>query len=98
MGLDFQVVEKKEEETVVALAGSLDSETYQRFEEHMIPIVAARPKKVTVDMKGVTYVSSMGIGAMIKVKKKIELSSGSLSLINLQPQVYKVFEIIKTFF
>ena len=45
-------------------------------------------------MAGVNYISSMGVRVVLKAQKELKLRGGSLSLMNLQPQIKKVFEII----
>jgi anti-anti-sigma regulatory factor len=50
---------------------------------------------VIFDLKSLTYISSMGVSAVLKVKKEIEQKGARLLMANLQPQIKKVFEIIK---
>ena len=45
-------------------------------------------------MENLDYISSMGVRVIIKTQKKMKSLSGSSKLMNLKPQVEKVFEII----
>jgi anti-anti-sigma factor len=45
-------------------------------------------------MTGVNYISSSGVRTVIKTKKQLQQRGGSLVMVNLQPQILNVFEII----
>ena len=75
-------------------SGSIDTETYSLLEEKVNPFLK-QAKAIIFDMKDVSYISSMGLSVIFRIKKNLEDSSGTIAIINLQPQVKKVFEIIK---
>lgn len=88
-------VEKKEATCIVTVNGSLDTVTYTIFEEKTKDIDPAETKAVMLDMAGVDYISSMGLSAIMKLRKKIESGGGGITLANLQPRIKKVFEVAK---
>jgi anti-anti-sigma factor len=47
------------------------------------------------DMTKLNYISSMGLQVLFKARKAIEAHKGSVIMANLQPQITKVFEIVK---
>ncbi|HMK64411.1 MAG TPA: STAS domain-containing protein [Thermodesulfobacteriota bacterium] len=76
--------------------GRLDSETYVLLEKKIdYLLTVGQAKHMTLDMNGVEYISSMGVRVVIKAHKDLKQRGGQFSLMNLQPQVNKVFEIIK---
>lgn len=78
----------------VELGGRLDSVTSDQLEEALEPILANPPKSLRFDMAGVTYISSMGIGVIVRSLKIVKQGGGRLALMRLQPGVKKVFEIV----
>ena len=46
-------------------------------------------------MEGVDFITSMGVGILVKAKSSLTNDGGDIAMINLQPQVRKVFEIIR---
>ena len=75
--------------------GSLDTNTFQVLEKKVDYLIGeGQAKVITFDMTGVQYISSMGIRVVVKAKKQLQQRGGSLVMMNLQPQVHKVFEII----
>ncbi len=90
------VVDKKFPEVfTVALYGHLDTETYKIFEKNIEPLLVNATQAIILDMKGVDYISSMGVGAIFTVRKFMEDNNGHFAITHLQPQVKSVFEILK---
>jgi anti-anti-sigma factor len=79
----------------VSPKGSIDSDTYIILQKKMDEIMKPTPRFIIFDMKGVEYISSMGIKVVLNAKNSVETSGGLLLLLNLRPQINKVFDIIK---
>ncbi len=94
MGLRIELKEKEEGVFLILPSGSIDTQTYSLLEEKVNPLLE-QAKAIIFDMKEVSYISSMGLSAIFRIKKALEDKSGTIAIINLQPQVKKVFEIIK---
>jgi anti-anti-sigma factor len=76
--------------------GSIDTNTYGVLEEKIDHLILEENADVIIlDMEGVDYISSMGIRVVVKSRKLLKKRDGSLVVMNLQPQIKKVFEIIK---
>jgi anti-anti-sigma factor len=80
---------------VVSPEGSLDTNTYPILEEEVDMILDASPSWMVFDLKKLDYISSMGVRVIVKAKKFFKKSEGSVVLLNPQPQISKVFEIVK---
>ena len=75
-------------------AGSLDSNTYTDLQEHIAAITQRKPGALVLDLKGLSYISSAGVRVIIAAQKTMKAASGGFAIVNLQPQIRKVFEII----
>jgi anti-sigma B factor antagonist len=95
MALEIKIIKKKDYVYVVELKGSLDTETAPLLQEELNEIIDEKTKAVLIDMKGVTYISSSGIGVIIGVKKKLKQKQANFAMIDLQPQIEKVFNAMK---
>jgi len=80
---------------VVALAGSIDSETYPGFEKKVDQILIPATKTIIFNMKDVEYISSMGINVVFRAKNYMEKNGGSVLMADLRPHVKMVFDILK---
>lgn len=95
MSLTVTSVEKQPGVFVVSPFGSLDTNTYTVLERKMDSLTGDRfVKVITLNMGGVEYISSMGVRVILKAKKDLTRRGGSLLMMDLQPQIKRVFEII----
>jgi anti-anti-sigma factor len=79
---------------VIAPVGPINYDTYDILEKETQRIIKKSPQKVVLDMAGVDYMSSMGVRVILAALKALKNIKGDLVLVNLQPQIKKVFEII----
>lgn len=94
MALDISIAEKEPGIFVATPKGEINTETYQLFEERLKDIVP-KAKAVVFEMGQVSYISSMGLSALFRVKLAVEEHAGTIALVNMQPQVKRVFDTMK---
>ena len=81
--------------TIIAPKGTLNSETSGTL-DMQVRIELQKPiKTLVMDMTGVDFISSDGVGVIIKAKDTASKNNTDFAMINLQPQVKTVFEIIR---
>jgi len=95
MSLDIQIKKKKDYVYGVELKGSIDVDSYQQLEDELKEIINQDTKAVIVDMAGVDYISSIGIRVIVWAKKEMKKNEASFAMVNLQPQIEKVFDSMK---
>lgn len=80
----------------VKLTGSLDTETYEQFNKAIEPALSdTGARALRLEIQDLKFISSMGLGAIVKARKAIESKGGVLAMVGAQPQVQKVFEIVR---
>lgn len=79
----------------LTLTGRLDSDTAPDLDSRLVEAVGQGADALVLDLSALDFISSAGLRVLFKAKKQLEESGGKLMLVNLQPQVRKVFEIIK---
>ena len=96
MGLELKIEEKKDKGSFTAsLIGSLDTETTPAFEKKMASILITPPKGIILNMEALTYISSLGLAAIFRLKQSLEKNKATLALANLQPNVKRIFDSVK---
>ena len=87
----------KADDSIVQLMieGSLDTETAHEFDQFVAEQVGVSSKLVILNMKNLDYVSSAGIRSVFKLVKRVKSQGGKVAAANRQPQIAKVFEIVK---
>jgi len=79
----------------IALDGSLDTETHAKLDAHIQSLLTeGAARAVTLDMAKLKYISSMGVRSVLSARKELAKRQSELLIINMQPQVEKVFEVI----
>ena len=84
-------IKKTEAETVVAIAGRLDTITAPALDKTINEDIEVT-KNLVLDLKGVEYVSSAGLRVILTAQKKMQ-KIGSMKLINVCQDVMEVFEM-----
>ncbi len=93
--LKVSVTEKEDGVFVISPVGSIDTDTYEFLEERVNSVLEASPKVIIFDMEGVSYISSRGVSVVIKAEMALKKHKGMLTMVNLQPQIKKVFDVLK---
>lgn len=87
---------KRDASTVEArLVGDVDLGNSPRLRSALLDIVAAKPRRVILDLSGVTYMDSSGMGTLVEFRRKVDPKGDVLVLAGLQPRVRSVMEITK---
>jgi anti-anti-sigma factor len=81
--------------TVVAFTGLLDTATSPQADKELAPVLAAAPPVVEFDLAGLTFISSAGLRVLLGSRKILGAKGAKCYITNAQPQVQKVFEIVK---
>ena len=79
----------------IMLDGPMDTLTHETFDHYMERILITSTKEIILDMSGVNYISSMGVGSLFKVRKFSKENQVKFSLAGLQPQVKMVLDTIQ---
>jgi anti-anti-sigma factor len=95
MTLKIASSEKSQGVFIISPEGSLDTDTYPILEEKVDLLLDTSPDMLIFDLEKLDYISSMGVRVIAKAKKSLKKSEGKVVMLNLQPQIRKVFEIIK---
>ncbi len=93
MSLDVQTRQADNGATVIAPTGRLDVAGAPALKDAIAEIVSNGPPRVVIDMEGVTFVDSTGLGSVISALKQIRGSQGQLRLAAPNQQVRVVLEL-----
>jgi anti-anti-sigma factor len=94
MSLQVIITERAPGVLSAALSGSLDANTHMILDQQMESALKSAPKTIVIDMENLKFISSIGLRVIAKIKKALKESGGTLMLVNLQPQIKEVFNII----
>lgn len=79
--------------TVVAVAGEVDVYTAPALDEVLSAAIAEGRADLVVDLSGVSFLDSTGLGVLVKALKRAREADGSLAVATESERVLKVFRI-----
>lgn len=91
--MNLQVIREDETITHIALDGRLDIGGVQAIELKFLAHTASRGKPSLIDMKGVEYISSLGIRMILSAAQALKRKGARCLLFSLQPLVKETLEL-----
>lgn len=88
-------VEELEGWRVLRLAGEVDVASSPRLRDRLVQLVTEGPPQLVVDLSGVTFIDSMGLGALVSGLKRARAHAGDLRLVGPTDHVAKVLAITR---
>jgi anti-anti-sigma factor len=95
MSLKVQVSEGRSLTRTLALEGRLDHDSVADFDRELDAVLASPVKVVVFDLGALEYVTSAGLRSILQAHKVMTTRAGRAVILNPQPQVQKVLDIIK---
>ena len=81
------------ESPLVAVAGELDVATSPRLRRRLDEAVDAGARDLRVDLTGVGFMDSSGLGALMAVQHRLQEHAGSITIVGAAAPVRKILEI-----
>ncbi len=88
-------VRKASDVTVVVLDGDVDLHQSPALHATLVEVAEDRPMKLMLDLNGVPYMDSSGVGTLVEVFRRVSAYKGKMVLFGLNDRVRSVFEITK---
>ncbi|KRF14969.1 STAS domain-containing protein [Nocardioides sp. Soil796] len=79
--------------TIVAVEGEIDVYTAPKLRDKITELVADGSHHLIIDMEGVEFLDSTGLGVLVGGLKKVRAHDGSLQLVCNQDRLLKIFRI-----
>jgi anti-anti-sigma factor len=95
MPLDVRVDEGRSFTRTLTLSGRLDNQTAAAFDRELDAVLETPMKALVFDLAGLEYISSAGLRGLFRAQKSMKARAGEVLILNPQPAVQKVFDIVK---
>ena len=79
--------------TIVSIYGELDVATAPSLREKLIALVGDGSVKLVLDLEGVDFLDSTGLGTIISALKRARTHGGDMRLVCTQARIRRLFEI-----
>ncbi|MEP6908772.1 MAG: STAS domain-containing protein [Pseudoxanthomonas sp.] len=95
MSLDIRILPAASGSQRVVLGGRLDTHTFEDLDEKLVPLLTSQLQSLVLDLAALEYISSAGIRSIFKARKALGTHGGKVLVVNPQPQIQKVFDVVK---
>lgn len=95
MALKITSTQKNTQTVSLALSGQLDSEAAPVLDEQVRRALVDGANVILFDMADLKMITSAGVGVVMKTQTSVAKRGGELMMLNMQPQIKKVFEIVR---
>jgi anti-anti-sigma factor len=95
MTLKVHIEEGRSLTKTLVLEGRLDNESVTALDEQLAAVLASPVKVVVFDLTLLEYLTSAGLRSIFRAQKDMNARAGKAVLLNPQPQVQKVLDIVK---
>lgn len=79
--------------TIVAVQGEIDVYTAPKLRDKITELVGDGAYHLVIDMEGVEFLDSTGLGVLVGGLKRVRAHEGSLRLVCTQERILKIFRI-----
>lgn len=79
--------------TVIDVKGEVDVYTAPKLREKIVDLVNQGSHQIVVNLEGVEFLDSTGLGVLVGGLKRVKSHDGTLSLVCTKPKILKVFSI-----
>lgn len=93
MSLDIKYVIHSENEIKINPIGEVDIYTSPQLKKLVIELIEREKLNITIDAVGLEYIDSTGLGVLMGIYKKTVELEIKMKIINLKPNIYKLFDI-----
>ena len=95
MALKVRVDEGRSLTKTLVIEGRLDNESVADFDTQLDAVLDSPVKIVVFDLTGLEYITSAGLRSIFRAQKVMTARAGKTVLLNPQPTVQKVLDIVK---
>lgn len=93
MDLTVNIKTQQDNSILGVISGEIDAHTAPKLREQLLAIDTKSTNKAVLDLAGVGYMDSTGIGVIVAFYKSVIADGGELMLIGLSPRLKRLFDI-----
>ncbi|MGE0431447.1 MAG: STAS domain-containing protein [Planctomycetota bacterium] len=92
--LDVKRLSSVGDGALVTIAGAIDASTVMQFQSAIENLQLKGFRRFVIDMDGIRYVNSTGMGALVRLVDQLEATGGRFVLLRIHPRVRIVIEAL----
>ncbi len=93
--MEHNRIEEREGVVLVLPQGNLYAETVDDFQALVDELLRAGRQYFVVDLGSVSFIDSAGLGALVRLYKRVRLGEGDVRLARVPPSVMQILELTR---
>ena len=93
MDIVVEIAAAKPDVSLLRISGRLDATTCETAQPVILDTLDKSPAGMILNMASLDFISSAGLRIMVMLMKKAATEGKQISLVGIQPQIYKIFKI-----
>ena len=91
--MEFYYHEVDNDVLIISADGGIDRHTSREFTNQILELVEGGMTKIIIDCEKLTYISSWGLGVLLRLHKRAKAAGGEVKIANVHNHIIAVLEI-----
>ena len=91
--MEFYEHEIDNDVLIIAADGGIDKDTSREFVERIFELIEGGVTKIIIDCTKLTYISSWGLGVLLRLHKRARTAGGEVKIANVHSRIVEVLNI-----
>ena len=91
--MEFYEHEIDNDVLIIAADGGIDRHTSKEFVEQILELIEGGMTKIIIDCGKLTYISSWGLGVLLRLHKRAKTAGGEVKIANVHSRIVEVLNI-----
>ena len=91
--MEFYYHEVDNDVLIISADGGIDKRTSKEFVEQILKLIEGGMTKIIVDCRKLTYISSWGLGVLLRLHKRARSAGGEVKIANVHSRIVAVLSV-----
>jgi anti-sigma B factor antagonist len=91
--MEFYCHEVDNDVLIISADGGIDKHTSKEFVEQILKLIEGGMTKIIVDCKKLTYISSWGLGVLLRLHKRAKTAGGEVKIANVHSRIVTLLNV-----
>jgi len=91
--MEFYYHEMDNDVLIISADGGIDKHTSKEFVEQILKLIESGVTKLIIDCKKLTYISSWGLGVLLRLHKRANAAGGEVKIADVHSRIVDVLNV-----
>ncbi|MBL7220283.1 MAG: STAS domain-containing protein [Phycisphaerae bacterium] len=91
--MEFYYHEVDNDVLIISADGGIDRHTSKEFVDRIIKLIESGVTKIIIDCKKLTYISSWGLGVLLRLHKRAKTAGGEVKIADVHSRIVDVLNL-----